>query len=221
MTQPLNFKYTWAYDPYDYPGQVGITVYFNFADDGYQQAIGAQQFSGFIGTVADHPNDIFTNPLDMANYYFSSAASAMLSNLNGTVADGVTYSMGNLVSVWDSIAAAIAVSAPKAYQGITVRNNAFPIFKSAVVSSGFAVFYLTDDGTSTGAALFPNGIITESINTFVSDATASYQMSYALTNSNKTLTVTTNKLGTANILTGILGQVAANGATVRLQVWGY
>lgn len=109
----------------------------------------------------------------------------------------------------------------KAYQGTTLRSGSFPIFKSATVSSGTAVFNLTNDATSTGTSLFPNGIINESINLLVSDATASYQMAYALTNSNKTLTVTANKLGTANILTGVLGQIQANGAVITLQIWGY
>lgn len=109
---------------------------------------------------------------------------------------------------------------PKVYFGTTLKT--VPIFytASATVASGVAVFQLTADGTSTGTALFPNGPNTDSLNIFVSDATASYQMSYALTNSNKTLTVTANKLTTANILTGILGQANANGAVVRLQVWG-
>lgn len=108
----------------------------------------------------------------------------------------------------------------KIYFGNTLQTA--PIFytKSATVASGVAVFYLTTDGTSTGTAIFPNGPNMDSVNAFVSDATASYQMGYALTNSNKTLTVTANKLTTANILTGILGQATANGAVVRLQVWG-
>lgn len=109
----------------------------------------------------------------------------------------------------------------KAYQGTTLRTGAFPIFKSGTVSSGVVVFQLTADGTSTGSALFPNGIIDESVNLFVNDATASYQMSYAMSNSNKTLTVTANKLTTANILTGLLGQAAANSAVVKMSVWGY
>lgn len=112
-------------------------------------------------------------------------------------------------------------SSQQAYQGTTKRQVSFPFFDSKTVASGVATFQLTADGLSTGTALFPNGVIEESINCFVSDATASYQMSYALTNSNKTLTVTANKLTTANILTGILGQAQANGSVVRLQVWGY
>lgn len=108
-----------------------------------------------------------------------------------------------------------------AYEGLTQRASAFPVFKSATVGSGVAVFYLTTDGTSGGTAMFPNGIIQDSIDVEVNDALASYQMSYALSNSNKTLTVTANKLTTANILTGILGQSAANGSVVKLQAWGY
>lgn len=109
----------------------------------------------------------------------------------------------------------------KSFEGTTQRANSFPIFKNATVASGVAVFNLTDDGTSTGNALFPNGVITDSVNPIVSDATASYQMSWVFSNSNKTLTVTANKLTTANILSGILGQTAANGAVVKLSVWGY
>lgn len=109
----------------------------------------------------------------------------------------------------------------KTFQGTTQRNGAFPVFKTVTVSSGTAIFHLTDDGLSTGIALFSNGVIPESINAFVSDATASYQMGYAFSNSNKTLTITVNKLTTANILTGILGQTQANGSTVTLQIWGY
>lgn len=108
-----------------------------------------------------------------------------------------------------------------AYEGTTTRVNAFPVFKSATVSSGVAVFNLTTDGTSGGTALFPNGVVADSVNVFVSDASASYQMAYAFSNGNKTLTVTANKLTTANILTGILGQATANGSVVKLQVYGY
>lgn len=107
------------------------------------------------------------------------------------------------------------------YDGTTQRNNLIFYTNSVSASSGTAVFYLTTDGTSTGNSIFPNGIIQNSINLFVSDASSSYQMSYALTNSNKTLTVTANKYTTANLLSGILGQTSANSISVRLQVWGY
>lgn len=110
---------------------------------------------------------------------------------------------------------------PKSNEGTTLRMGMKSYFGHATVASGVAVFQLTDDGLSTGNAIFPNGIIADSVNPTVSDATASYQMSWALSNGNKTLTVTTNKLTTANILTGLLGQTAANGAVLKIGVWGY
>lgn len=113
------------------------------------------------------------------------------------------------------------ITQSKAYEGTTQRTSSFPIFKSATVSSGTAVFNLTSDGTSGGAALCPNGVIQDSVTVGVSDSAASYQMAWAFSNSNKTLTVTTNKLTTANILTGILGQASGNGSVVKLQVWCY
>lgn len=108
-----------------------------------------------------------------------------------------------------------------AYEGTTARLNSFPIFKSATVGSGVAVFNLTADGTSGGTALCTNGVIQDSVNAVANDATASYQWSYAFSNSNKTVTITVNKLTTANILTGLLGQSAANGAVVKMSVYCY
>lgn len=107
------------------------------------------------------------------------------------------------------------------YEGTAQRTSSFPIFKSANVSSNVAVFNLTNDGTSTGTTLFPTGVIQDSIQLIVNDATAAYQMSWAFSNSNKTITVTANKLTTANILTGVLGQAAANTAVIKLSIWGY
>lgn len=108
----------------------------------------------------------------------------------------------------------------KAIVGLTANTGTFPLVTSSTVSSGVAVFYLTADGTSTGTALFTQ-VYLNSVQLAVNDATASYQMGWAFTNSNKTLTVTVNKLGTANILTGVLGQTTApNGTVVTLRVEG-
>lgn len=109
----------------------------------------------------------------------------------------------------------------RAYEGTILRTNAVTYFGHATVASGVATFNMTSDGTSTGSSICSNGIIADSINPIVSDATASYQMSWALSNSNKTITVTTNKLTTSNILTGILGQATANGAVVKLSATCY
>lgn len=107
----------------------------------------------------------------------------------------------------------------KAYNGTTAKTGYFPVVKSAAVSSGTAVFHLTSDGTSSGTALYST-VDQDSVNVLVNDATASYQYGWVFSNSNKTLTVTVNKFTTANILSGILGQAAANGSVVKLTVWG-
>lgn len=128
---------------------------------------------------------------------------------------------GFMSSAMASKLAGLNASTSIAYEGTTQRVNSFPIFKSATVASGVAVFNLTADGTSGGTALCTNGVIQDSVNAVANDATASYQWSYAFTNSNKTLTITVNKLTTANILTGLLGQSAANGAVVKMSVYCY
>lgn len=107
----------------------------------------------------------------------------------------------------------------RAVVGITEKTGSFRIYQNATVASGVAVFQLTVDGTAGGAALFAE-VYADSVQPAVSDALASYQMSWAFSNSNKTLTVTANKLTTANILTGILGQTPANGAVVKLTIEG-
>lgn len=107
------------------------------------------------------------------------------------------------------------------YEGTTQRTSSFPIFKSATVSGGTAVVHLTTDGTSGGTTLCTNGVIQDSVSVIFNDNSASYQQSWAFSNSNKTLTVTANKFTTANILSGILGQAQANGSVAKISVWCY
>jgi hypothetical protein len=109
----------------------------------------------------------------------------------------------------------------RAYEGTTQRTSAFPIFKSATVSSGVAAVHLTADGTSGGTALCTNGVIKDSLTVNFNDSTNSFQWGWAWSNSDKTLTVTANRYTTANILSGILGQTAANGSVAYISVWCY
>lgn len=152
--------------------------------------------------------------------YMSSADKIKLNAFSTSTATASTNGLMSTAdkSKLDSIATS---SIGKVYEGTTLRTGSFRIYKNATVASGVATFHLTADGNSGGTALFPNGVIQDSIDVEVNDASASYQMSYALSNGNKTITVTANKLTTANILTGILGQAQANGSVVRLVVEGY
>lgn len=177
-------------------------------------------------------------PLDPNHLDISSDVKTLLGQANIA---GVKSSMGMGISDVSGLSAALSAvpslpitqsnvtglvtalaTKPTLYSGGTAQTSAKVISKHANVSSGTAVFYLTDTELSSGTALCPNAVIDDSINVYVNDATASYQWSEVVTNSNKTLTVTINKLTTANILTGILGQSGApNGTTVRMSVACY
>lgn len=112
--------------------------------------------------------------------------------------------------------------ATQAYDGITIRTNVFYIYKSVTVASGLAIYNLTNDGTSTGTTLCPNNVIQNSVNFTPNDAASPYQISWAMSNANKTLTATVNK-STATVIS-LLGisllaaPAAANGSVVTLQV---
>lgn len=90
---------------------------------------------------------------------------------------------------------------------------------SAVVSGGTAIFYLTDDNTASGNAMF-TGVYKESLNWWIDDATFQYQIGgYTISSDKKTLTLTVNKLGT--VVLGLIQLVsAANGVVVNLTIWG-
>lgn len=150
-----------------------------------------------------------------------SAMALGMSDVSGLTAALAAKGTSSFSGVYTDLSNKPTIPVVQAYEGTTQRLNAFPIFKSGTVGSGVIAFHLTTDGTSGGTALFPNGVIQDSVNATVNDATASYQMSWAFSNSNKTLTVTANKLTTSNILTGVLGQAQANSTVVKLTIWGY
>lgn len=172
------------------------TTFDNLTDGTTNKAYTATEKTKLSGiATAATANDTDANLKNRANHTGSQAISTV-TNLQATLDQKPDAWFGNTLK-----------TAPKFYTA------------SATVGSGVAVYYLTTDGTSTGTALMtlPN---LDSLNYFVNDAAASYQVSGALSNSNKTLTLTVNKLTTANILTGILGQAAANGAVIKVTIWG-
>lgn len=112
----------------------------------------------------------------------------------------------------------VATISGNAYLNTAIKNGVFPIVKSGAVAGGTVTYHLTADGLANGAALCSE-VIQESVQPIVNDAAASYQIGWAFSNALKTLTLTVNRLGTANILTGVLGQVqAANGTNVNTLV---
>lgn len=94
---------------------------------------------------------------------------------------------------------------------------------SGTTTSGSAVFYLTDDGTVTGNALC--SATPKYMNAAVNDSGNTFGLSYAVTNSNKTLTVTANvrSFSTTTILgIGVLSSsslaAAPNGTALNVAV---
>lgn len=167
-------------------------------------------------TVSGH-----TSSLSGINSVMSDISLNLYGSSTNMTAQAASTTNGLITQAQSDKIDAMSSNTGSAYEGVTKRSNAFPIFKSATVASGVAVVHLTADGNSGGTALCTNGVIQDSVSPTVSDAAASYQMSWAFTNSNKTLTVTANKLTTSNILTGVLGQAQANGSVVKVSVWCY
>lgn len=91
--------------------------------------------------------------------------------------------------------------------------------QSKTVSSGTVTFYLTNDGTATGTALFPTNVFIGTGNFWVNDAINQYQMGgYTLSTDHKSLTLTVNKIG---LSLGILVFIASTtGTTINMSIRG-
>lgn len=99
---------------------------------------------------------------------------------------------------------------PAVKVGSSQPSSPIIYINAATTTSGAAVFYLTSDATSSGTALCANGV--DYMKAEISDAASSYNYSYAVTNSNKTLTVTAKALGQVNLLSTVLLTPPANAA---------
>ncbi len=181
-------------------------------------------FSGAFADLSSKPTTLTgygitdgystTNPAS----YVSAAGARSAISLTTSGSGAATYSASTGVLNIPTPTAA----GPTAYTGTTAKLGSYRVYQTVTITTaGTAVFQLTADGTSTGTALFTNETFTDSVQPIVNDATASYQLGWVFSNANKTLTVTVNKLSTANILTGVLGQAAAPvGTVVKLAVEG-
>lgn len=138
--------------------------------------------------------------------------------------DGTSASCGFMN--YSSLVAAPIIPVVQAFEGTTQRLNPIVVSKTAAVAGGAgnAVFNITSDGISTGAALCPNGVMLNSPNISVNDATAPYQFSWAWSNSNKTMTVLSQKASGLAVLTFTLLGVPSpvpNGTSVNATIVCY
>lgn len=133
---------------------------------------------------------------------------------------GFAYTLDTKVIYrWDPVTSAWNELTPQTWVNGVKKTYVKEYLASVTVSGGTATFYLTDDGTSGGNAIFTN-VYTESMNMFVQDVTNSYMFgNISVAGNKKSLTVTVNKLGT--VLIGVIQLIsAANGTVVYLQLKG-
>lgn len=95
-TMTVDIIATHYFDLTSTPGTEGIYMNFDFADNGLRNQVSIPSWGGTIGAVANHGLGIFTGPPDMANYYFSTAAATLISNIN-TLQSTIIFVAGNLL----------------------------------------------------------------------------------------------------------------------------
>lgn len=118
---------------------------------------------------------------------------------------------------------------PIAFSSGTEKPGDYPYISSAAVAGGAGVvrFYLTTDGTSSGAAIFSE-IDADSVQVQVWNSTNSYIPASVTVDTNKKyidvtmkqLTFTSGLAGILNVLTGASLVSAPNGTTVKCVVFG-
>lgn len=94
----------------------------------------------------------------------------------------------------DAIKQLIAVK-DKLFNGVSIVPNPITFTGAATTNaSGIATFYLTDDGTAAGNAIFPNSVIKSFMRAWVDDETVNYTFgSYTVSGDRKTLTIKATK----------------------------
>jgi len=175
-----------------------------------------QMFWGAGNTYSNSTGPCFINDGNLDVDFWLIDPSKKISQLNDNAAFDLYLCLGISSNAPSSCPEkSMAPKVGKIVSGTTAKQDAFPVFKSATVASGVATFHLTNDGLSTGTALFPNGPEKNSVQAQFNDSGNIYTPSFVWSNSDKTVTVTVNKL---NLLA--LGLQAGNGATCFLTVWG-
>lgn len=126
-------------------------------------------------------------------------------------ANAVSYEIPNLLDV---------NSAPgKSWVSGIEKDGSFAYFSKATTASGIATFYLTDNGLSTGNAVF-NHVYADTITITPYGTSALYQMSSpTVVTGNKSITINVSQV--TSVLLGLIqSTTAANGIDIRMLVMG-
>lgn len=115
--------------------------------------------------------------------------------------------------------AAIAYAQRKAWVTGVLKPNSFVYYSKATTASGTATFYITDDGTATGNAIY-NNVYADTITVTPYGTAALYQMSSpTVSTDKKSITITVSQV--TSVLLGLIqSTTAANGVDCRLLVLG-
>lgn len=142
---------------------------------------------------------------------------ADITGLTAALAGKSDVGHGHSIADITGLAAAIANIGKLYVSG--VLKSAFPIAVTATAGASSVVFYLTNDGTATGTALFPTNVYLETLMLRPEESSAPLSFGTpVLSNSNRTLTIPCAKIASVlGILT--LGQSAA-GTPVKALVFG-
>jgi hypothetical protein len=209
----------WYERQYDNGGYQQYIFHADCADVGLQ-GLGLKNNRAIaVGSPDSAPLSYATFADAMAAYLITGPAQ-VISDVNSVL--GTSYTVGELLSFDENLDAAL-VPVYGSDGNIISRSAEYVATKNISGGAGQVVFQLTDDATSTGNALFPNGI--DFIKAEISDNSKGYNYSYTLTNSNKTLTITAKYFAAITILTtiSVLAGVTTNAAdttSVMLHVKG-
>lgn len=115
--------------------------------------------------------------------------------------------------------AVLALARRKAWVSGVLKNDSFIYYSKATTVSGIITFYITDDGTATGNAVFTN-VYADSITISPYGSSAVFQISAPTVAGNKkSITATVNQV-TSVVLGLIQIAAAANGVQCNMLVLG-
>lgn len=192
----------------------------------------ATKISADIGKTVS----VIVTPTDVqvtGNTLVSGDATAIQASLSGYFYGGLEYGVGlyadadtgmtansnSRVATQKAVSDGLKVVNRKAWVSGSLKTGSFIYASKATTTSGVVTFYLTDDGTSTGNAVFST-IYPDTIAVVVYGSAANYQpFGPVVAGDNKSITMSVNQV--TSVLLGVIQLVsAANGVDCRLYVMG-
>lgn len=197
------------------------------------QAVVLNFLSNIMGRMFDdsgnfmlYMNVLYTDTTDSAKHFYNQPTVALPSSSPDTwealikqsiIDNGVANGFTDLTD--DQVIIPAYGELSRLYRNGVLTISPKIVIGSGTVANGSVTFYLTDDGTANGNAVFKT-VYMESLNLIIYSTTTQYQFSAPTVSADKkTLTITVGQLGT--VILGIIQFVtAANGTLVYMQIQG-